>query len=382
MAGIYLHIPFCKQACHYCDFHFSTLLQHRAPMIGALMRELELRADYLPEKKISSIYLGGGTPSLLDEAELHRLFDAIYRLFAVEEGAEITLEANPDDLSLYYLNMLAESPVNRLSIGIQSFREEDLRLMNRAHSAEEAHRCLRMARESGFELLTADLIYGLPGLTDADWVANLDQLLAMDLPHFSAYGLTVEPKTALHKMVRTGKVQVATDADQQRQFDLLMDMASARGYLHYEISNFAKPEKEAVHNSSYWHGAPYLGIGPSAHSFNGHSRQWNVANNARYLAALEKGEIPAEVEQLTPYDRFNERILTALRTSAGLSLSQLETDFGADWLQHLHAALGDVDAEWYQLQADRLVLTRAGRHFADRIASELFILADDDEPNA
>lgn len=381
MAGIYLHIPFCKQACHYCDFHFSTLLQHRVPMVDALVRELELRADYLPERKISSIYLGGGTPSLLTEAELERLFDAIYRLFAVAEGAEITLEANPDDLSLYYLNMLAESKVNRLSIGIQSFREEDLRLMNRAHSADEARRCLRMAREAGFELLTADLIYGLPGLTDADWVANLDQLLAMDLPHFSAYGLTVEPKTALHQMVRTGKVQVATDADQQRQFDLLMDMAAARGYVHYEISNFAKPGKEAQHNSSYWHGAPYLGIGPSAHSFNGHSRQWNVANNARYLAAIEKGEILAEIEQLSPYDRFNERILTSLRTSAGLSLHQLETDFGAAWLQHLHAALGDIDADWYQLHADRLVLTRAGRHFADRIASELFILADDDEPN-
>lgn len=350
-------------------------------MVDALVQELELRADYLPDRKITSIYLGGGTPSLLTEAELDRLFDAIYRLFTVEEGAEVTLEANPDDLSLYYLNMLAESRVNRLSIGIQSFREEDLRIMNRAHSADEARRCLRMARDAGFESLTADLIYGLPGLTDADWVANLDQLLAMDLPHFSAYGLTVEPKTALHKMVRTGKIQVATDADQQRQFELLMDMAAARGYVHYEISNFAKPGKEAVHNSSYWHGAPYMGIGPSAHSFNGYSRQWNVANNARYLTAIEKGEIPAEIEQLSTYDRFNERILTALRTSSGLSLSHLEADFGTDWLQHLHAALGDVDTEWYQLQADRLVLTRAGRHFADRIASELFILADDDEPN-
>jgi oxygen-independent coproporphyrinogen-3 oxidase len=379
MAGLYIHIPFCKQSCHYCDFHFSTSLQNRAEMIAALATEISLQAAYLSDNKLQTIYLGGGTPSLLTEAELLQLWAAIDAHFDVVPGAEVTLEANPDDLSLYQLNMLFETRINRLSIGIQSFRDEDLVWMNRAHKAQEAADCLRLAREVGFELLTADLIYGLPALTDADWVANLDKLFAYDLPHFSAYALTVEPKTALHHFIKTGKSPAPTDADQQRQFDLLMDMAAARGYEHYEISNFAKPGSRAVHNSSYWQGAPYLGIGPSAHSFNGYSRQWNVSNNQRYIKAIATKEIPCTKEQLSLYDRFNERILTSLRMSDGLNLLILERDFGSDLMQAFKAALHEIDADLWRLSDNHLVLTKAGKHLADRIASDLFILADDDD---
>lgn len=378
MAGLYIHIPFCKQACHYCDFHFSTVLHQRGEVIQAIQAELALQRDYLQGAELQSVYFGGGTPSLLTEAELEAIFNTIYKHYSIGSGPEITLEANPDDLDLYRLNVLHESPVNRLSIGIQSFREEDLKLMNRAHSVAEARACLRLAKEIGFEQLTADLIYGMPQMSDADWVANLDELFAHRLPHFSAYALTVESRTALHHMVQRGKVVPATDADQQRQFDLLIDMAAAHGYEHYEISNFALPNQRAVHNSSYWHGANYLGIGPSAHSFNGFSRQWNVANNSNYVKAIAKGELPYTREELSAEDRFNERLLTELRTSEGVDLNALARDFGRDKLHTLQTALQEVEQSWYELHPGSLRLTRAGKHFADRIASDLFILADDE----
>lgn len=378
MAGLYLHIPFCKQACHYCDFHFSTQLKQREAVVAALVQELVLQKDYLGGKVLSSVYFGGGTPSLLTEQELDVLFNAIFKHFSVQKDAEITLEANPDDLDLYTLNVLHESPVNRLSIGIQSFREEDLRLMNRAHEVQQARDCLRLAKEVGFEKLTADLIYAMPNMSDADWVQNLDALLQYELPHFSAYALTVEAKTALHKFVKDGKVKPASDADQKRQFDLLIDMAVSRGYEHYEISNFAKPGQRALHNSSYWKSEPYLGIGPSAHSFNGHSRQWNVSNNTKYVQALEKGELPTTIERLSMYDQFNEQLLTGLRTSEGVNLDRMELRFGADMIAQLRAALLDLKDDWYQLRNNQLVLTRSGKHFADLIASDLFILADDE----
>lgn len=379
MAGLYLHIPFCKQACHYCDFHFSTQLKQRDAVLKALIDEMAMQQDYLQGAVLSSVYLGGGTPSLLTEKELDQLFAAIQHHFKVNADAEITLEANPDDLDLYTLNVLHESPVNRLSIGIQSFREEDLKLMNRAHAVQQARACLRLAKEVGFEKLTADLIYAMPNMSDADWVQNLDELLAYDLPHFSAYALTVEAKTALHKFVRDGKVSPASDADQKRQFDLLIDMASARGYEHYEISNFAKPGKRAVHNSSYWKAEPYLGIGPSAHSFNGSSRQWNVSNNAKYVQSIARGELPATKEALSVYDRFNEQLLTGLRTSEGVDLAGMEQQFGAGLMAVFRSALRDLKSDWYQLRDDHLILTRSGKHFADLIASDLFILADDEQ---
>ena len=377
MAGLYLHIPFCKQACHYCDFHFSTQLKQREAVLDALVQEMAMQKHYLHGTSLSSVYFGGGTPSLLSEKELEALFSAIHQHFDIEKDAEITLEANPDDLDLYTLNRLYESEVNRLSIGIQSFRAEDLSLMNRAHEVKQARDCLRLAKEVGFTLLTADLIYAMPNMTDADWVQNLDELLQYDLPHFSAYALTVEAKTALHKFVKDGKVLPASDADQKRQFDLLIDMAISRGYEHYEISNFAKPGQRAVHNSSYWKAEPYLGIGPSAHSFNGHSRQWNVSNNAKYVQALAQGALPATVELLTSFDQFNEQLLTGLRTAEGINLARLEQQFGVAFVTQLHTALLDLKDDWYQLRNNQLTLTRSGKHFADLIASDLFILADE-----
>lgn len=377
MAGLYLHIPFCKQACHYCDFHFSTQLKQREVVLDALVQEMAMQKHYLQGTSLSSVYFGGGTPSLLSEKELEALFSAIHQHFDIEKDAEITLEANPDDLDLYTLNRLYDSEVNRLSIGIQSFRAEDLSLMNRAHEVQQARDCLRLAKEVGFTLLTADLIYAMPNMSDADWVQNLDELLQYDLPHFSAYALTVEAKTALHKFVKDGKVLPASDADQKRQFDLLIDMALSRGYEHYEISNFAKPGQRAVHNSSYWKAEPYLGIGPSAHSFNGHSRQWNVSNNAKYVQALAQGALPATVELLTSFDQFNEQLLTGLRTAEGIDLARLEQQFGAAFVTQLHTALLDLKDDWYQLRNNQLTLTRSGKHFADLIASDLFILADE-----
>jgi oxygen-independent coproporphyrinogen-3 oxidase len=336
-----------------------------------------MQKHYLHGTSLSSVYFGGGTPSLLSEKELEALFSAIHQHFEIEKDAEITLEANPDDLDLYTLNRLYDSEVNRLSIGIQSFRAEDLSLMNRAHEVQQARDCLRLAKEVGFTLLTADLIYAMPNMSDADWVQNLDELLQYDLPHFSAYALTVEAKTALHKFVKDGKVLPASDADQKRQFDLLIDMAISRGYEHYEISNFAKPGQRAVHNSSYWKAEPYLGIGPSAHSFNGHSRQWNVSNNAKYVQALVQGALPATVELLTSFDQFNEQLLTGLRTAEGIDLARLEQQFGAAFVTQLHTALLDLKDDWYQLRNNQLTLTRSGKHFADLIASDLFILADE-----
>ncbi len=377
MAGLYLHIPFCKQACYYCDFHFSTSLAQANALCNGLIREMELRAPAWQEEAFSTIYFGGGTPSLLTASQLNSLMETIYHLFKVEANAEITLEANPDDLTISKLNELLDAGINRLSIGIQSFRDEDLQRMNRAHHAGEAVQCIRLAREMGFENLTADLIYALPELTDADWVANVDQLMAMQLPHFSAYSLTVEAKTPLEAYIRKGKISQVADEVAPRQFDLLMDMAAAHGYEHYEISNFAKPSHQAIHNSNYWNGSKYLGIGPSAHAFDGEKRWWNVANNSKYIKAILTGEFPAEVEYLDLRTRYNEYILTGLRTARGVSLKVVNEQFGADLHKYCLNSLNECEAGWFSIQAEHIVLTRAGKHFADRMASDLFILGDD-----
>jgi oxygen-independent coproporphyrinogen-3 oxidase len=377
VAGLYLHIPFCKQACHYCDFHFSTSLRLKEDLVAAMLLELELRAPHWGAAPFETLYFGGGTPSLLDARELERLIDAVHKLYGVVTGAEITLEANPDDLTLPKLNELYDLGINRLSIGIQSFRDEDLQTMNRAHNAQEARNCIRLAREIGFRDLTADLIYALPGLTDADWVANVDQLMAMELPHFSAYSLTVEQKTPLEALIRKGKVAAVPDDTASRQFDLLMDMAQAHGYEHYEISNFAKVGHRAVHNSSYWQNKPYLGIGPSAHSFDGQQRWWNVANNPKYIQSIASGEFPASYENIDARTAYNEYVLTALRLKEGIDLQLVLQRFGEQVEQELVQALGDCDPEWYQIEQGHIRLTRKGKHFADRMASDLFILGDD-----
>jgi oxygen-independent coproporphyrinogen-3 oxidase len=370
--GLYLHIPFCKQACHYCNFHFSTSARYQDEMVDALIREMELRLDYLPSRELHTVYLGGGTPSVLSASQLQRLFQAVFDLFSVKEKAEITLEANPDDLKPEVLAQLRDSPVNRLSVGIQSFSEADLQYMNRAHNAQEAYTCIEQLLGAGFDNLTLDLIYGTPTLSDEQWAANLEQIRQWGIPHLSCYSLTVEPRTALDHLVRKGKHRRPDEEQAAAQFEYLMDWARANDFLHYEISNFACPGRFARHNTHYWLGAPYLGIGPSAHSFDGTSRQWNVANNAQYMKSIEAGKVPSEREELAPTDQYNEYLMTGLRTMWGVSVSHLQEHFP----QFVDSFFTGIQPLLYQRllikQEDRYALSDEGKLLADRIASDLF----------
>lgn len=378
MAGLYLHIPFCKRACHYCNFHFSTSLKLKEPLLGSILREIELQRDYLGGAELRSIYLGGGTPSLLSVAELESVFQKIYEIFPVKNDLpdfEVTLEANPDDLNEAWLNDLkARTPVNRLSIGIQSFHDDDLTWMNRAHSAQHALTALELAAKTGFHDLTIDLIYGAPTTSDAQWADNLRRFFDFGIPHLSAYCLTVEDGTALGTWVRRGQQPPLDEEKAQRQFDYLMSATADAGYEQYEISNFALPGRYARHNSSYWSGEPYLGIGPSAHSFNGQSRQWNKPNNALYIQSLENGQVPFELETLTREDRYNEFVMTGLRTMWGVDLRRiramgddLEVYFLSAVQEHLNAGSIVQSDEYFKL-------TPASRFRADGIAADLFFL--------
>ena len=285
-AGIYIHIPFCRQACNYCNFHFSTSLKYKDELLASLKQELALRREYLQGREISTIYFGGGTPSLLTADEINDIFDTICRHYPVNKLAEFTLEANPDDLSASYVRSLTHTPVDRLSIGVQSFRDEDLRFMNRAHNAQQADYAIKAAQDAGITNLSIDLIYGTPGLTDAAWKDNLDKVRQLSIPHFSAYALTVEEKTALHHAIKAKKVRPLDPEQAAGQFVLMADFAAQNGYDHYEISNLGLPGMHGVHNTNYWKGVHYLGIGPAAHSFNGASRRWNVASNALYIKGI------------------------------------------------------------------------------------------------
>ncbi len=376
MAGIYLHIPFCKQACHYCNFHFSTSLRFKGDMIAALVKELQIQKEYLQGAQLNSIYFGGGTPSLLTAEELRQIFSKIQQCYDVAPDAEITLEANPDDLTEDYVQELKDSPINRLSIGIQSFAEEDLKFMNRAHNAGQALRCLELVRKSGFDNITADLIYGSPTTSDEQWSHNIQKLLDFDVPHLSCYCLTVEPGTALDYFVRKGKAHPVDELKAARQFEVLMDTLFEKEFLHYEISNFARPGFLAQHNSNYWKAVSYLGVGPSAHSFDGASRQWNVANNAKYLKAIASGDNFYEIETLSLSDRYNEYIMTSLRTMWGsdlVKINQLDPTFGDHFLASITPFLqqGEMTEEngIYRL-------TRAGKLLADHISASLFWLPE------
>jgi oxygen-independent coproporphyrinogen-3 oxidase len=342
----------------------------KGELVNALLTELELRKDYLDEKKLSSIYFGGGTPSLLTQEELWAVFNKIQQLFSIKENAEITLEANPDDLTEEKLKMLKDTPVNRLSIGIQSFSDEDLAFMNRAHNSSEAHKCIKAAQKHGFDNLTVDLIYGSPTMGDEQWEANIDRLFEYDIPHLSCYCLTVEPKTALAHFVKTGKAADVDEEQASRQFDVLMEKMEAQGYEHYEISNFAKPGRHAIHNSNYWRGEAYLGIGPSAHSYNRSSRQWNVANNSKYIKSISEGKVPFEKEELTAEQRYNEYVMTGLRTKWGVEPDRIDPAFQQHFLQEVSPYLEEGKME---KKGNAYVLTRAGKHLADRIAMELFL---------
>lgn len=375
---LYIHIPFCKQACHYCDFHFSTNLSRKSALVNALCAEIALQKDYLPTNVLETIYIGGGTPSLLTELELSQIFDTIYTHFIVSpnsngEPAEITLEANPDDLTLEKLTMLRRY-VNRLSIGIQTFDEATLRWMNRAHTATEAELSVWLAREAGFDNLSVDLIYGIPNRSESLWTADLQKVLALNVPHLSAYALTIEPDTAFGRWEKTGQLPPADEELAAEQFEELTKALTGADYEHYEISNFARSGKYARHNTAYWQRRPYLGIGPSAHSYTGHSRQYNIANNARYIAEIEQGVLPATVEQLTTADQVNEYLMTGLRTQWGCSVEELNTLLGADFTQVQARGLTTLYASgWLVRDIDRLRLTPAGKLFADRVAATLFV---------
>lgn len=373
MAGIYLHIPFCRQACHYCNFHFSTSLARKNDFISALLKEIPLRKDYLEGESVETVYLGGGTPSLLAAEEIESILDALRSQFPLAAGAEITLEANPDDITVMRLGAWRQAGVNRLSIGVQSFFEEDLRWMNRAHSATQALDCIRQAREAGFDNLSIDLIYGGPTLPDARWQQNVERAIGLGIPHLSCYALTVEPRTALDTLIRRHAMADVSPDDQARQFLLLMDWMAGAGYEHYEISNFALPGHRSRHNSAYWQGKKYLGLGPSAHSYDGVSREWNIANNARYIA--EPGLI-GEKEVLTVEQRLNEYIMIALRTVEGIDLRVMAERFGVQRAEEVRRR-----AEIYvrkghlRLTGERVHLTREGKLLADGIAADLFFEA-------
>lgn len=368
MAGIYIHIPFCKQACHYCNFHFVTSLRQKDELVSALVKEIQLRSDYLENEKVETIYFGGGTPSLLTITELSLLLDTIRQSFNVDMEAEITIETNPDDITEEILAGWKEAGINRLSIGVQSFYDEDLQWMNRAHSSSQAVSSLQLAVRY-FNNITADLIYGSPQLTNEKWEKNVQSLLAMNIPHLSCYALTVEPKTPLAKMIKEHRSENINPDKQSEQFLLLMQWMEEAGYEHYEISNFAKPGWRSRHNSSYWSGKKYIGIGPSAHSFNGDERQWNIANNNHYIDAINKGEVPFEKEVLTPMNKRNEYIMTSLRTLEGLNLDQINEE---DRSMLLSTARRFLESGLLRKENNSLILTREGKLLADGIASSLF----------
>ncbi|MEO8516196.1 MAG: radical SAM family heme chaperone HemW [Flavobacterium sp.] len=374
MAGIYIHIPFCKQACHYCDFHFSTSLKKKDEMVLALAKELQLRKKEFENEAVETIYFGGGTPSILSSADIELLIDAVYSHYEVSENPEITVEANPDDLSSERIEELVNSPVNRLSIGVQSFFEEDLKLMNRAHSSAEAKKCLEMASKY-FDNISVDLIYGIPGLTNERWEENIQTVLDLNIPHISSYALTVEPKTALQKFIKEGIIPQPDDAVAHEQFLMLVDTLEANGFSHYELSNFGKENYLSKNNSAYWLGKKYLGIGPSAHSYDGVNRSWNVANNTIYIQSLAEDKLPNETEILTETDRYNEYVMTGLRTIWGVSLDRIKSDFGQNHLDYLlQNAQRYLDDGKLVVENNILRTTKKGKFFCDGIASDLFWL--------
>jgi oxygen-independent coproporphyrinogen-3 oxidase len=374
MAGIYIHIPFCKQACNYCNFHFSTQLGRKQDMVNGIVRELIQRKSYVGNEIIESVYIGGGTPSLLDDMQLAQLFETVYKHFNVSPAAEITLEANPDDLTLTKITALKQTPVNRFSIGVQSFFDDELKWMNRAHTANEAYHVIKNVQDAGFPNITTDLIYGSPTLTNEKWQQNLQTALDLGLEHISSYCLTVEPKTALDVLIKKHKVTAPSEEQAGVQFEMLVNTLEANGFEQYEISNFARNGKYAVHNTNYWKNKIYLGVGPSAHSFNKQTRSWNVASNNLYLKGMQQGETVSETEVLTTENRINEYIMTSLRTIWGLDLNWFEQEFGGEQATLLKTALQQkIEEGTLQQKESFFILTREARILADGIASDLFV---------
>lgn len=374
MAGIYIHIPFCKKACNYCNFHFSTSLRTKKDMLDALKKELILQKNYIKGENISTIYFGGGTPSLLSASELNEIFETIYKIHSVTENPEITIEANPDDLMRDYLDDLKrETPVNRFSIGVQSFFDTDLIFMNRAHNAEQADAAIKYAQDIGFTNLTIDLIYGVPTSDNERWKENLDKAVSYNLPHISSYALTVESGTALYSQIKKKKIAPVEDEKTAQQFDILLQTLRLNGYEQYEISSFARAGYRARHNSNYWLGEKYMGIGPSAHSFNGVSRQWNVENNPGYIKSIAENIIPMTLEMLTTDQRYNEYVMTRMRTVWGCDVQEITEKFGEKYKLYFEkTAEKFIECFWIIKTENIFLLTDAGKLMADFIARELF----------
>ena len=381
MSGIYIHIPFCKQACHYCDFHFSTSMKKKEEMVLAIAKEIQMRKSEFAlldgarsDATIETIYFGGGTPSVLTSEEINFLIAEVYKNYSVIENPEITLEANPDDLSSERILELSKSKINRLSIGIQSFFEEDLKLMNRAHNSAEAKKCLETATRY-FDNISLDLIYGIPAMSNEKWKQNIETALSFGIPHISSYALTVEPKTALNKLIQTGKIAAPKDEVAQEHFAILVEILEANDFIHYELSNFGKANYFSKNNSAYWLGKKYIGIGPSAHSYDGISRSWNVSNNSLYIKSIQENKLPNEIEILTTADRYNEYIMTGLRTIWGVSLDRIETEFGIIYLEYLNKqAQKFLDDDLVFIENNILKPTPKGKFLTDGIASDLFYL--------
>ena len=374
MSGIYIHIPFCKQACFYCDFHFSTSLKKKEDMILSLIKEIELRKNEVQNTVLETIYFGGGTPSVLSVDEIQLLIDTVYKNHTVVENPEITLEANPDDLSQEKIIELSKSPINRLSIGVQSFFEKDLKLMNRAHNSKEAKECLALAKQY-FDNISVDLIYGIPDCSNQEWEENIQTALSFGIPHISSYALTVEPKTALASFIKKGIIKNVDDEKAQEQFHILISILEKENFVHYETSNFGKKGFLSKNNTAYWLGKPYLGIGPSAHSFNGKQRSWNVRSNAKYIKSIQDNVLPIERETLTKTDGYNEYIMTGLRTVWGVSFAKISTNFGEKYLNYLKKQSEKyIQQELLYLENGILKTTPKGKFLSDGIASDLFIL--------
>lgn len=377
MAGIYIHIPFCKKLCSYCDFYHIISQSDYKQYIDTLNREALLRRDYLGNQAVSTIYIGGGTPSVLEPPEIKSILDNITSNFRVDENPEVTIELNPDDVNDDFLDGLKKTIVNRISIGIQSWKDQDLKFMNRRHTASAAAIALDKIFEAGYDNVTIDLIYGIPGMKASDWASNLDISFSYNIKHLSAYHLTIEPGTMLGKMKEKGVLSEIDEDESASQFQLLLEKAGAAGFIHYEISNFGLPGFLSVHNSNYWKQVSYLGLGPSAHSFNGYSRQWNIRDVKKYIKAVDSGCLDFDIEELDKKTRFNEYIMTSLRTMWGISLAYVEEVFekeGYDYLKNLSGKF--IDYGLMKQEKNTLVLTNQGKMISDNIISELMLPVD------
>jgi len=374
VAGIYIHIPFCRKLCHYCDFYHVIAPEENTSYIDVLKKEAEIRQNYLAGKTVKTIYIGGGTPSILTVKELGDILDHLGRLFVIEPENEITVEANPDDVTGDYLTDLRAIGINRISLGVQSWRDEDLRMMNRRHTVMQAGDALEKSMKAGFENISIDLIYGIPGMGIDNWAANLDKTLSFDIKHLSAYHLTIEPGTVFGKMKEKGLLEEVDEEESTAEFNLLIEKTESAGLIQYEISNFGKPEYFSVHNTNYWRQVPYIGLGPSAHSFNGYSRQWNVRDLKKYMKALKGGKLLFEKEELDIKTKFNEYIMTSLRTMWGIDLEYVEKIFekeGYDYVINLSGKF--INYGLMRQENNNLVLTNQGKMISDNIISEFMM---------